>query len=190
MNKKRLPYLYQFFNVEVFYKISDGRTKNTLQNIYNALIEALNKTPKLPRFIFVVLDRDLLLNADHYRFGMHIILEDIIPWLIKKIEKAIYMRREDLKLKCVGAVGHDPRIFWVKMIQRPLIKNHAFQFYNNTVNLRKKFNNILENHLARTKNAHIISMEDVFDQFTHFDKKGNLSQEGKTLFWDTVDKEF
>ena len=154
------------------------------------MIEALNESPKMPRFIFFILDRDLILQANHYRFGVHIILDKVLPWLLKKIEKAILMRREDLKSKCIGSVGHEPRTFWIKMIQRPMIKNHPFNYYNNTVNLRKKFNMILEDLLARTKNSHIIDTADIFDDYTHFDYQGNLSAEGKKQFWLHVDKQF
>ena len=182
--------MYDFFNISAQYQTSSGQAHGTLYTTYNALLEAMNEDAKLPRFIFVLLDRDLLLQANHFKFGVHIILDEILPWLIKKIEKAILRRREDLKAKCIGAVGHEPRVIWVKMLQRPLIKNHQFQHYNNVVNLRKKFNNTLEDLLARTRNAHIIDPAEILDEYTHFDSRGNLSPEGKKIFWQFVDSEF
>ena len=190
VEKKPYPYIYDFFNVTAFYQQSGGQATESLHKIFNSLIEGLNEKERLPRFIFVIPDRDIILQANHFKYGMHIILEDVLTWLVKKIEKAIFMQREDLKSKCLGAVGHDPRIIWIKMIQRPLIKNHVYNHYNNVVNLRRKFNNTLEEVLLKAKNSHVIDPEDALDMYTHFDNLGNLSAEGKKQFWKHIDNQF
>ena len=190
VNRKDDPYIYQFFNVMVFYQKSDGKANNAMLNIYNSLIEALNKYARLPRFIFVIPDHDLVIQANHFKYGMNFILEDQLNWLAKKIEKALYMRRVDLKDKLLGAVGHEPRVIWVKMIQRPLVKGHTYKYYNNVVNLRRKFNTILDEMVSVTRNTHLIDPTDAFDDYVHYDHLGNLAHEGKFQFWRVIDSEF
>ena len=190
VNRKDDPYLYQFFNVMIFYQKSNGKANSALMNIYNSLVEGLNKYARLPRFIIVIPDRDLIIQANHFSFGMNIIIEQQIKWLMKKFERAFQMRRVDLKDKCLGSVGHEPRIIWVKMIQRPLIKGHQYKYYNNIVNLRRKFNRTIDEYTAVTRNTHVIDTSDAFDEYVHYDHLGNLAHEGKSQFWRLIDGEF
>ena len=70
------------------------------------------------------------------------------------------------------------------MIPRPYIKNHPVKFFNNTVNLRIKFNDTLNDCAAGRKNSHIIEFpRDHFNDFKDFDHLGRLSYEGKLHYW-------
>ena len=144
ISKKAQPYLYDFFNVLAFFQPSSGAASGSMYKIHNALIEALNKKAHPSCYLLVVPDWDLILQANHFIFRIKIILEKQIPWFIKQIERAFTIRKEDLRSKCWGAVACDTRIVWIGMIECPLIKNHPFSHFNNTVNLRKKFNGLLQ----------------------------------------------
>ena len=105
VNKRQQPYMYDFFNIRCYFQQSDGSADGTLHKIYNALVEALNQKAHLPRYLMVIPDRDLILQADHYNQGLNHILDKDILWLTKQIERAFTCRREDLKSKNLGGSG-------------------------------------------------------------------------------------
>ena len=190
INKKSQPYMFDFFNIKAFYQPSNRSAEGSLHKIFNALVEALNAKAHLPKYLIVIPDRDLILQAGHFNQGLNHILDKDVLWLTKQIDRAFTVRREDLKTKCSVAVGDEPKIIWIKMIPRPLIKNHIFQFYNNVVNLRKKFNNCLEDILAFTRHTYMIDPCGIFDDYDHFDNLGNLTANGRSTFWKFLDSQF
>ena len=121
---------------------SNGSAEGALHRIHNAVIEGVNRNIKLPRFVIFTPDCDLIVHANFYDYGVQIVFDRMISWIMKKIEKIILNRKEELKEKCPGAINHEPRFMWVKMITRPFIKDHPIKDYNNTVKLRQKFNGI------------------------------------------------
>ena len=129
------------------------------------------------------------MDVNFYEFGCYEVLEIMVNWLVSAIDKAIHLHREDLKRKRPGAVGHELHVIWVSMIQRPLIKHHVNADYNNCVNLRKKFNGILESTIAASNNPHFIDTEGIF-QDRDFDFQGNLAQDGKRVFGNHIDHTF
>ena len=187
VNKITGPYIYDYYNIKAYFQASNGSSSAALFNILNSVIEGLNDKTHLPRYILICPDRDLLQHANHFLFGIHIILEKIVPWLVKEIEKMLKIRKEGLKDHLLGATGPDTKLIWVSMIERPLINHHPSKIYNNTVNLRRKFNSTLQNELAITKNSFYIETEGIFDSYTDYDHFGNLTSEGKKHFWKYVD---
>ena len=185
------PYIYTYFNVSAFYQASNGTAEGSLHRIHNAVIEGINKNEKLPRFIIITPDSDLITHGDFFTYGVKIIYDEMIYWLMKKIEKALTTRKEDLRSKCLGAVGHDPRVIWVKMISHPYIKNHPVRNYNETVKLRQKYNDSLDSMAAKMRHTHVIEHPyGYFNSFYDYDHLGRLTYKGKQQFWRHIDNEF
>ena len=93
---KVILYVFQQSNVKVFYP-NEGIT-NVICRFINALVDALNNNPKLPKFILITPDRDIL--ASLYReTGMSIMLGAAIHALIKQMNMYVNRRRTDLEDK-------------------------------------------------------------------------------------------
>ena len=121
LKKTELPYLYEMYNFKAFYINPLSDVTPTIVRIYNSLTEALNKYEHLPKYILVVMDKDIVSDVQrlHFDCGLYNSFEDNINWLLKNIAKAILVRRDNLKLKRLGAVPKElPIVCWVKMLAR------------------------------------------------------------------------
>ena len=119
------PYLYEQYNVMPFY-LSALSPQPRVIRILNAFIDALNSTPKLPKYVLIIPDQDLMPGSKHLDYGVVHIMEQQLRWLFQQINKAIGRRREDLQSKHAGAISHstyEPRIICIAMIDRPFTSN-------------------------------------------------------------------
>ena len=76
------------------------------------------------------------------------------------------------------------------MIPRPYIKNHPIKYFNNTVNLRLKFNEVLiEGAAGRKNHLHLEHPHEFFNDFQDYDHIGKLSDFGKLHYWRFINTE-
>ena len=133
------------------------------------------------------MDRDLILQVDQFAPGTLFILEQILHWLAKNLDRAISIKRELLQDRCPGSVGKEPKIIWIQMINCPFIKRHPFFTYNLVVELRKQFNKLLIQEAKKSKYSLVMSISDLTGDLSNFNEYGNLTFEGKCQFWKQVD---
>ena len=57
-NPRSVPYMFQEFNISTYYVTSE--ISNIITRFMNAFVEALNEKPKLPKFVIVIPDSDIL----------------------------------------------------------------------------------------------------------------------------------
>ena len=58
----------------------------------------------LPRYILVILDKDLIENITVLDFGISKTMEDVIKWLLINFNQAIKVRKDDIAGKQLGAL--------------------------------------------------------------------------------------
>ena len=109
-----IPYLLKQFNVSGHYMTSG--IANIINRFINALVELLNKRPKLAKYILIIPDRDIVdkvANMD----GQSIMLGSITHCIIKQFNTYIQRHRIDLTDKKPGAVidAEHPKIIWVSV---------------------------------------------------------------------------
>ena len=125
-------YLYSQFNVQGFVSNPLTKIKEAPARLVNSLIHALNEKPVqdregryvgaaqfLPRFIIIIVDWDIVKHIGHFKFGMSIMIEKVLKWIITNMECAIMTRKEDLlRVKLGAIVSSEPKIIWVKMLDQ------------------------------------------------------------------------
>ena len=147
--------------------LSNPLTKNkeASARLVNSLVHALNEKPMqdtegriignahfLPRFIVVIPDWDLVKHIGHYKFGISIIAEKLLKWIVSAMERAVKTRRDDLaRIKKGAVIASEPKIVWVKMIDQP-------GCFDKALAIQSKFNTILENILADFTNHYIVDL--------------------------------
>ena len=180
-------YIYRQYKVKPFYQTSSGNASGALYKLYNSVVNALNKEDQLPEYIIMLPDHDVILHTDYFFPGIGFILERIMNWLGKQLDRALTIRREALWNMCPGAVGPEPKILWVQMIKRPYIHHHPFPAYNLVCELRDKFNAILKLEASKSRYALVLEAPDQVDNARSFDAYGNLTFAGKQKFWRHID---
>ena len=186
--KKAPPYMYEFFNTFGF--ITCIGAKNVLTRILNAIIEGFNRCVKLPRYIFIILDKNLIEAAVFYKYdyGVKKMLERWMRWLSRTLDRYIETRKQDLISKRPGAVSaHEPKIIWIKMIDRPHVQrgDPRFKVYSQ----RNKFNDLLDELATNKRNNHVLNVESL-EADRHFTRPGELNEFGALQYWKEIDYYF
>ena len=185
IQKVKPPYCYEFYNISAWFQTSLVATP-VIARITNSLIEALNDTIYLPKYVIIIIDKDLVQDEENKGFGAKKAIEDHLFWVVKQISRALLTRREDLKQKCPGAVTADlTRVVWIKMLTRPITRDASLK---RIWKLRPKFNDALDNILGIEKYMHVINVPRM-DETKYFDERGQLTPAGKRVYWRNINGE-
>ena len=180
------PYVYEYYNVMFYSQRRSSATKHVISRIVNSIVEGLNRRPRLPRFLVIMLDKDLIEDVDLYDFGAPAEYRRNLNWLFRQISMLIRRRRLDLIDKKPGAVYNtDPKVIFVKMIKRVAFYNKGHRM-EKVCSMRTKFNNLIDEEVAAF-DYHVInilacSTEDCFDP------QGKLTPKGKRRYWQQLDE--
>ena len=182
IERKRPPYLFEMYNVLGYYQSIRSMVPD-LARVLNSLIEGLNKRLRLPKYVIISLDKDLMsLLRGRPEFGMFEILKTTLKWLVKQISTLIQRKRIDLFDKKPGTLAKDPpKIVWVKMLRRP-----AEPRFQQICSFRGKFNKALEAVLfdSSYKDHYILTIN---AEPADFVATGDLNGIGKITYWKEVD---
>ena len=162
MNKRDKPYMYDQYNVKCFTRPPLSQTRSVPVRIVNSLVKALNEAQKLPRFVIVILDWDILKYADHSTFGVEKVMKRILSWMISNLVRVVEMKKDQLYHIKKGAINaSEPKFVWVKMLQRMMSQDKI-------LTVRGKYNWTLENLLADKKYHYVIDPNPILCDHEYF----------------------
>ena len=181
-----LPYIFQFYNIHGFYTLSAVRG---ITRMINPLIEGINEQPRLPKYIVMVPDVDILMALRSQNIAAALVMGSTLHYLIRQLDTILEWRKQSLREKKPGALPKDsdlyPKIIWIRIPKCPMIQ--GTQLIPNAFHLRGKFNSVLEECLHDGKDdVHKIMSIDV--PHTSFDSLDKLSSLGQSEFWIKVNK--
>ena len=182
IQRKKPPYLFEMYNVLGYYQSVRSMVPG-LARILNSFIEGLNKRLRLPKYVIISLDKDLMsLIRGRPEFGIFEILTTTLEWLVKQISTLIQRKRIDLFDKKPGTLAKDPpKVVWVKMLRRP-----ADSCFEQICAFRGKFNKALESVLFESsyKDHYILTIN---AEPADFIATGSLNGIGRIAYWKEVD---
>ena len=184
-SQKNPVHMYQYYNVCPYYAQKPA-IKNILIVLLQCIAEGLNERIRLPKYVLIIPDIDILASIKFYEYAMPIAFDLCLKYLMTHIARLFEERREDLKKWKPGAVGQETRFIWVNVINRPAIKYHPDADRQKIIACRQKFNITLNNLAAGTRYNHAICLKEFTDKKL-FDPFGNLSPEGEIKFWREID---
>ena len=176
-NSKAKTYLYQQYNVKTYYNVNSSASKG-VAHLLNPLLEALNDRARLPKYIIMIPDKDLIVESKSYGFGASYILGSAIYFIIRQTEMLLSRRRIDLTDKNPGALINDKylQIIWIHMLKRP--SRISLLGQGKALALRGRFNAILEERsFEGPSNLRLMSIE---VNENDFDFTGYLTSSGKS----------
>ena len=178
------PYLYEYYNITPLYSAAVSTTRSIMARVHNELVTELNKKDKLPRYLLIILDKDLIEAIDYDEFGVGQLFYDQLNWFAKNVEKSLDLRKDDIKHKNPGALWSDaePRVIWLHMLVRPFIEGVYKPFVFAQC---KKFNDTIDEIASNYKHSHVMSIK-ISDEKSYFDRAGNLTLNGKVELWREV----
>ena len=186
INKERQPFMYEFYNTKFFMQQPLSSVRLLENRVINAFIEGLNEMVKLPKYILVVLDKNLI-DAVDTEFGVKLALMKMVNYISNELIKAINCRKDDIKMKRPGGLASsgEPRLIWVSVVHRP---KNTHPNMHHIYKLVSKTNEVIEEVVKRNNRiSHILYVESV-NEYMHFDHVGKLTDIGKQHYWEEVDK--
>ena len=157
-------------------RFSDKDT-NILRRLKSAFIEGLNKYWKLPKYIIIILEDDLIEYLGYTNYGISKMYGDMLEYLVQEFDSLIKNRIELLPDKAKKP-GY-PYIYW-------MVSSIHKNWENN--NAREKFNFTLEAILKLYSNMRLILMKEHWDfKNTNLVINNRLTSEGKSAYWKCVD---
>ena len=183
LNKEALQlYINKYYNILPYFKFGE---KNCIARVINSLIEAFNKRKRLPCFLVILLDKDVIEDVDPFCTDWNV-LHKLINWLAKQLD--IFVKRCCLEIterRPWAILTMDPKVIFIKMICR-------VDYYPQKSRLEKvcihraKFNDILNDVAA--KRTQLVMNVMGCNSHDHFENTGGLSPKGKIDFWFEVDE--
>ena len=178
--KRRIPYVFEFYNVSCFTTNLLSEMKDVLARLVNSFVKALNENVYLPRLVVVIPEDDLLHFIDHFCSGISLISSVAINWIVNQMERAVEAIKDYLQRQCLGAIApNEPKFIWVKAISKGFRKTESTVKY--------KYNPEMEEALTNQRNHYIMSLQRSFNS-THFNSRGKFTASGNVRFWDEINK--
>ena len=111
-----MPYLHQFFNIKEYHPQA-GSTG--IAQVINPLVDTLNERQKLPKYVLMILDKDMLANLKDQGFFTAKVMGAVLHYTIRQIDMLIESRRQDIEDKKPGAAlsADLPKVIWIRMMK-------------------------------------------------------------------------
>ena len=190
MLKKPPPYIYEYYNLFAFMTYDTRVSRNILTRLLNAMVEGFNRREHLPKYILMILDKNIVEAATaqfQTDFGIKNVLNRWLDWCAKMLDRLIETRKQDLFAKRPGSVvGNETKIIWLKMIDRPHVERSDPRF--KVLSLRSKFNNAINTLVNDKKNNYCLDLESL--ESRHFSAIGELNDFGSMQYWKEFDYYF
>ena len=185
--KEDMPlFMTDFFNVLTFEVKEQGGVEFAMVRMVNNLIEAMVSRKRIPKYLLVIPDQDILMSdVDVFDDDAPIMVEEAANWLVRKFDVALRRRKLSFLERKPGALtGLTPTIIFVRMLRRVgkfSKESRRFAIHS----LRSKFNDSLNDAVA--KRGHRIMTVNSCNAYEHYDHRGNLTPVGRKEFWLEVD---
>ena len=156
----------------------ENADRNMLNRLRSSLIQGINDQSKLPKFIIVILDDDIIEYIGYTGQGSSALMGKCIEWISNEFENLVEMTKKSLPPKAVKE-GY-PQFYWVA-------PPHHKNFHDNGA--RTKLTNVLEISCKSAKNMRLIRMKEIW-QYTNdelINSKGQFTDEGWDTYWKSVD---
>ena len=105
------PYIQDTFNVYPYYDSASSGVKHSITRIVNSLIEAIKERRRLPKYLVVIIDLDMLRDVDVFDQSAAQIINELVRWLVRQVDMILRCKKMDFLEKKPGAsqVSH-PRL--------------------------------------------------------------------------------
>ena len=174
-------YVASNYDILAYTNDNDSAVKSVLGKFRNAMAIALNENDKLPKYILVVFDTDLMRSIDleNGKPGLSELYGRVLNYLFEEYHAAIISRKEQLPSKA-------KRYLYPQLFVTTVPQHKSFRDNLN----RHRFNQCVE-FLAGTHNEmKVLRMKRRwnYEDPTLVSAEGTLTEDGLLAYWASIDK--
>ena len=183
---KNIPlYIQDFFNVKDCYHKELGGVPFAMTRMINTLISTIEVCKRIPRYLIVIINMDLIMDIDSLDDQSPIIVPQLVRWFMRQVDMILRRKKVNFLDKKPGALtGLSLKTIYVKMLRKVGLFNDSSHIAK-ALQLRTKFNDALNDAVAKV-GQHILTINSC-NGYEHFNQHGNLSIKGKNNFWWELD---
>ena len=172
------PYALAQYNImPMMSNLITSNVCSVTARILNHINAAITTKQRLPRFIAIFPDKDIVEHTNFFGWGVTCALEAQVQWLVNEVKRIISTRIEELTYsRPCGVIPGEPKIIYIKMLDRPEASR--------AMSVKWKFTKALEETVAKKKHGYLMNIK--VNQ-SWFDKANNLTTDGRIQFWREFD---
>ena len=171
-----IPFLYEAFNVKYLHTKTLA-SSDVPARIMNGLVNGMKEYVRLPKYLIVILDDELITHINHFDTGFRVMSGGLINWMANNIIRAIEFRKKDLLRIRVGAVSvGDPKVIWTKLMSHN-------KGYDRVMTVKTKYNNTLDDILSQKSGHLIMDFAKAMEHPGLYTEKNSLTQDGRIQYW-------
>ena len=151
---------------------------NMLSRLRNALLQGINEKGRLPKFIVLVLDDDIIEFLEYAGQGALTLMGQCVEWLCEEFQSMLTLAKESVPLKA-RKEGY-PQLYWVA-------PPHHKNFLNNRA--RTKLTNVLETAFKLFKDIRLVRMKEMwnYEDGQLVNGNGEYTGLGWDMYWLSID---
>ena len=176
------PYILEYFNVHVFHLPTIAGEESSVARIINTTDDAIYKHARLPKYLLVVMDKDLMRDVNMTDSAAPNVTQELMRYLVRQIDMLVRRTKGNFLEKKPGA-HINTKIIFIRMIRR-IGKFSEESFMHAASTLKAKMNNSMNDTVAKIE-QYILTINSCY-AYEHFDRVGNLSSKGKNAFWNEI----
>ena len=156
-----------------------SNNRNVLSRIRNCFVKGVNDNYLLPKYIFLILDNDIIKTVEFDKYGTSVLFGKLTEWLANEIHKIIKTAKENKPM--MAKRDNYPEIVW---IEPPLHKN----FKDNL--RRKKMGVAMGNATKLFAEMEVLQMRKIWDYdegASYLSESCRYTAEGQMKYWLAID---
>ena len=153
---------------------------NVISRFRNCLVHLINRHAKLPKFIVIIPEDDLLNTVKYTGFGVSSAYAKILDWLVLEFYKIISGFKDRLPAKCTKI--DEPHMVWIQTTRH--------SNYNND-EIRGKFNNCMRVIAGAQDNTAVYFLQQLWERKNSnlvMQQNGYITFTGIGTLWGAVDR--
>ena len=172
-------YIAENYDILAYTNDDDNVVKSALGRMHNAMAIALNENEKLPKYVPVVMESDIIRCIKYDKPGLTELYGLALHWLMDEYHEAIVARKGMLPSKAVKYMY--PQVFVVALLQHKIFKDNMNRF---------RFNKSIEVLARKYKEVKVLRMERRwnYEDPTLVSQEGRITDEGLLTYWASIDE--
>ena len=98
------PYIQDYYNVREFYKTPFAGVKFASTRVVNNLTDAINQKKRLPKYLIVILDKDLILDINLDDNDAEMLLQEEVRWTVRQTDMTLRRKKVNFLQKKPGSM--------------------------------------------------------------------------------------
>ena len=157
----------------------NSNIRDYMARLCNTLGNALSAATKLPKAIVIIMDDDLIHDANINNFGMSIVYGRIVHYLMCEFNKLVSTKKDKMPMKAVHP--NYPHLLWINPLPHDLFGNNN-QWY--------KLSKALDNTVVLYKNMWSLKLKKIWnavDTSLYVKDANRFTATGLMTYWMAVD---